>query len=337
MSEELVYAMSTRGVILIDEFNSLFRMIYSPGISDKQESIDIDIRRQVIRLLDSLGFCEFDFETRRVYMCEPSLVLLPAFGLPKAILAGARTPLLVKKLKDSVKQRKDKMALHCMPQSTVNFSMPSLICIEALDVGLIREVASECGVSADLDKPAAWALANLSVSLEALKQSINFVPFAGLNWKRRTFDVDKLTFSSKGPAGQHSTLLIEYQNPLDRQNRHILRESDRAAEVNRDWGRYMVLSQEDKQVVLYNGKMQKLIVPVTVPLPCLLARAVTLCTGVPPKITTVSAKIGDIPPNHPVYVYSGVPQIIAKLITDKLGQQIIYSSFDFDEDGVLYD
>jgi hypothetical protein len=108
-----------------------------------------------------------------------------------------------------------------------------------------------------------------------------------------------------------------------------LRENDRAAEVNRDWGRYMVLSQERKQVVLYNDKMQKLIVPVTVPLPCLLARGVALCTGVPPKITTVSAKVGDIPPNHPVYVYSGVPRIIAELVTDKLGQQIIYSRFDF--------
>jgi len=337
MSEDLIFAMSALGNITIDEFNSLFRMVYAPGISDKRDSIDFDIRRQVVRLLDSLGYCEFDFDARRVYMCEPALVLLPAFGLPKAVLVGARTPLLIKKIKEIAKTHKDKMMLHFIPQSTADFSMPTLIYIEAIDKDVIKEVAAKCGLSIDLDKPAAWTLANFSGSLNDLKKSIQFAPFVEMNWKRRIFNIDKLVFSSQEAAPDHSLLLIEYKNPISQQSRHVLLANDSAAEVDRDWGRYIVLSNSQKQVIIYNEKIQKLIIPITVPLPCILARAVALCTGLVPKITTVSTKIGDIPPNHPVYVYSGVARIIAELISNKLEQKLYNSSFEYDEKEVLYD
>lgn len=337
MSEDLVYAMSTRGSITVDEFNSLFRMVSAGGISEEEDSINIDIRRQVIRLLDSLGFCEFDFDARKVFMCAPAFVLLPGYGLPKAILVGARTPLLIKKIKEIVKEHKEKIILHFMPQSTSKFSMPALVYIEAIDVDSIKEVAAKCSLNVDVDKPAAWELANFSVSFEALKKSLQFSPFVERNWKKRIFNIDRLVFSSQEPASQSAVSLIEYQNPVNKQNRHIFRDNASATEVSRDWGRYIVLHDSQKQVILYNETMQKLIVPVTVPLPCILARAVALSTGLIPKITTVFSKIADIPAHHPVYIYSGVPKVVAELITNKLGQKIFYSSFDFDEKGVLYD
>lgn len=337
MFEDLIYAMSARGFITIDEFNSLFRTVYAPGISDKKDSIDIDIRRQVVRLFDSLGYCEFDFDSRRVCMCEPALVLLPAFGLPKAVLVGARTPLLIKKVKEIVKAYKDKMVLHFVPQSTADFSMPALIYIEAIDRDSIKEVADKCGLSNDLEKPAAWGLASFSGSLHDLQKSIQFAPFVELNWKRRTFNINRLIFSSQEPFSHDSLLLVEYKNPITQQNKHMVLDDDSAAEVDRDWGRYLVLSSSQKQVIIYNQKIQKLIIPVTVPLPCMLARAITLCTGLVPKITTVSSKIGDIPPSHPVYVYSGVPKIIAELISSKLGQKLYNSNFEYNEKGALYD
>jgi hypothetical protein len=337
MSEDLIYAMSTRGNITMDEYNALFKMVYAPGICNRQNSIDVDIRRQLVRLLDSLGYCEFDFDSRKVFMCEPALVLLPAFGLPKAILVGARTPLLMKTLKNAAKNCKEKMIMHYMPQSTVDFSMPALVCIEAIETDCIREIAAKCELHTDFEKPAAWGLANFSVSLDTLKEGMQFIPFSELNWKKRVFDIDRLIFSSQQPALQNSTMLIEYKNPINQQNRHVLLNNGSFAEVKRDWGRYILLSNAQKQVILYNEKMQKLITPVTVPLPCILARAVALCTGLVPKITTTSIKIGDIPPNHPVYVHSGVPKVIAELISTKLGQKIYYSNFDFDEAGVPYD
>ncbi|GAG61844.1 unnamed protein product [marine sediment metagenome] len=99
MSDTLIYAMSTRGKLNLEQFNELFRRVYSPSFKQVEESVKVDVRRHTVRILDSLGYCEFDFDKRMVYMCKPSLMLLPFFGLPKAVLTGARSPFLVQKLK----------------------------------------------------------------------------------------------------------------------------------------------------------------------------------------------------------------------------------------------
>lgn len=337
MSEDLIYAMSTRGSVTFEEFNSLFRMVNAPGVSDRKDTIDIDIRRQFIRLLDSLGYCEFDFGARRVFMCDPSFVLLPSYGLPKALFVGARTPQLINKIKENVRPSKDKMMIHYVSQNTFEFAIPALFYIEAVDIEAIKGLAEKCGITAELDQPASWSLASFSVSSDEVMKTANFRPFAGLNWRRRVFCVDKLVFSGQESNLQASMPLVEYKNPINQQNRHLLVESDSAAEIDRDWGRYIVLSNNKKRVILYNEKLQKLITPVTVPMPRLLARAVSLCTGLAPKITIILARIGDIPSNHPVYVYPGVPGIVAELLARKLGQDIYYSGFDFNDKGAIDD
>lgn len=337
MSEDLIYAMSTRGSVTLEEFNSLFRMVYAPGLADHKDSLDIDIRRQFVRLLDSLGYCEFDFIARHVYMCEPAFVLLPSYGLPKALLAGARTPLLIKRIKERVRNNKDKMMIHYVSQNTFEFAMPTIVYIEAMDVDSIKGLAEECGIAADMDRPVAWSLASFSASLDEVMKTANFRPFAEMSWRQRFFCIDKLAFSSQKSNSQESMRLVEYKNPINQQSRHFLINNESAAEVDRDWGRFIVLSNNEKQVILYNEKLQKLISPVTVPMPRLLSRAVALCTGLAPKITTILSRIGDIPSNHPVYVYRGVPKIVAELLARKLGQNIYYSGFDFNDKGAIDD
>src|SRR3990167_292176 len=105
MSEQLIYAMSTRTELRIEQFNDIFKKVSLPGELDKDETIDFDVRRHVIRALDALGYCEFDFDDRMVYMCPPAFVLLPTHGLPKAVLTGARSPRLMALLKEAVKKR----------------------------------------------------------------------------------------------------------------------------------------------------------------------------------------------------------------------------------------
>jgi len=88
---------------------------------------------------------------------------------------------------------------------------------------------------------------------------------------------------------------------------------------------------------MYDDKQFILAVPVTVPLPCLLARSAALCSG------TVSAgtlsfkdKTGSIPPRHPLQIYTCVPPEIARLIADKLEQKLIYTRLAVIKKGVLH-
>ena len=337
MSNQLIYAMSTKGSLKIDEFNEIFTMVYSLSSIGDEVIADINMRLQVIRTLDSLGYCEFDFDKRMVYMCKPSLILLPTFGLPKAVLVGARTPALAKKLRRAVEKRQDKALLVSLVQGRTNINIPPLPCIEAIDIDILKEIATETAISCDVEEPIAWRLANFSSSLDEIKRSLLFEERVEPNWKQRVFMSHRLMFLSESKEMKTDNILVEYRNPVDKQLMHWFWNGTCAAEVERDWGRYLALASIDLNVLLYDEKLYKLIVPVTVPLPCLIARSIVLCEGKVPVIAkTGLKKLGSIPPGHPVHIYSGVTPAIAELISKKLGQEITFASFIIGKDGVLY-
>ncbi len=335
MSEQLIYAMSTKGKMKIEDFNDLFRAVSFEGIFE-EESVDVDARRQMIRILDSLGYCEFDFTSRKVHMCEPALVLLPVTGLPKAVYTGARIPQSIKKLKEAVKKETGKAIFLREQQKGYGIQVPSLICIEADSKETLHRIADECKLKSHLDRPAAWALASFSASTTEIKGSLHFIPRSPLSEKARTFNPERIVFTRGGHTAAKA--LTEYTNPQDRQFIHWYWDGDQAAEVHRDWGRYLVLSDEKKSVLIYDESQRFLGVPVTVPLPCLLARALTLCTGTAPAFGRTGDKpMAGIPAGHPVHVYTGIAPVIAKLIAEKLDQKLYTHEFEIDKRGVLHD
>jgi len=336
MSDTLIYAMSTRGSMKLEQFNELFRRVYFPSLEQVEESVEVDVRRQIVRILDSLGYCEFDFDGRMVYMCKPVLILLPVFGLPKAALVGARSPALIKKLKAAVKARRNKAVLKYMQHSGVNAAIPAALCIEAMDVETIHEIAGDVRIACETSWPAAWALTNISSSLNDIRQSLSFESRAEPNWKRRVFSKERLVFSGYSKDSAPS-FLAEYKDPVTQQLHHWLWKDGSAAPVGRDWGRYLFLADEGVNILLYDEKLQKLAVPVTVPLPCILARAVSLCTGTAPSLAvTCPKRIGGVPPGHSIQIYSGIANVIVKLVASKLCQKLIYTRFEIDRGGVLY-
>lgn len=336
MSDTLIYAMSTIGSMKLDRFNELFRHVYFPVFLENEEHIDVDAKQKSIRALDSLGYCEFDFDKRMVYLCKPELVLLPNFGLPKAILVGARTPGLIKKIQKAVYKRRKYTVIENVIHSRENAAIPRAIYIHATDKKIIEDIANQVGISCDVTSPASWRLACLSTAINEIKAGISFVEYAEPGWKKRTFNKERLVFSNS-LIEEESQRLVEYRHPFTNQLHHWLWMNNTAAEVNRDWGRYMVLSDAGYNILIYNEQEFKLAVPATIPLPCLLARAAALCSGIPPLlVVSKSQRIGNIPPNHPFQIYSRVPPKIATTIAQKLCQKFINKSFTVDKKGILY-
>jgi hypothetical protein len=328
MSEKMIYAMSTKGSLGIDQFNEIFRMIYLPGNVDIEEPFDINLRRYFIRLLDSLGYCEFDFNRRMVHMCPPGLALLPSHGLPRAVLTGMRSPRLVKNLKISVRKRQEKALLSFLSQGNRVINMPSSICIEAADNQILQEIADELKIDFYKEGSASWRLANFSSSIDELKRSLTFEKRDEPGWKRRVFMKNMLFFSRNTGKGEEGQALVEYTNPVDKQLRHWLWNGAESAEVERDWGRYLSLADSGLNILLYDRKLCRMAVPITVPLPCILARALVMCTWTAPILARTPLKrLGDVPPGCHVQIYPGVTSAIASLVSEKLGQKLILISF----------
>ncbi len=336
MSNNLIYAMSGNASIKLEQFNEIFRQVYLPTGDQNDEQIDVDARQQVIRVLDSLGYCEFDFDNRMAYICRPSLVLLPGFGLPKALLVGARTPGLENKLKASVKKRRRKAMLGHLQHSLDNSCIPIGLCIHAMDNTTIKEIADEVGINCDVTIPAAWRLADMSVTLEDVYNNLKFEKRLEPGWNQRVFVTKRLMFSNY--LREDSTqFLVEYRHPNTKQLHHWIWDNDNASEVGRDWGRYIVFANSNRKVLIFDEKLFKMAVPLTAPLPGLLARAMALCSGIPPStVTSCIRGIGAIPSGHPMQLYSGITPEIAHLIAGKLNQELLFTNLTVDKKRVIH-
>ena len=335
MSELLLQAISTSGRMSIDKFNATFDALCQPaGISSKEIDLN-NIRRQTIRYLDSLGHCEFDFDRRHVFACPPALVALPLYGLPKAVLTGARTPSTVRKVKDFIKGNHNSVSHSSKLQRSEHPLLPSAIYIEAVDHEYLQKVAQAAHIGYYLTAPAAWSLVNFSAGIENVRYNLSYEDRADLDWIKRTFSVNTLTFS-KSHNTENVQGLVEYTNPRSQQKRHWIWTGNRAAEVERDWGRYMILADEGVDVLLYDERRHQLAVPAYVPLPRFLARAATLCTGLAPATLHIGEQsVGGMPAGYPVNVYCAVPPPVATMISKKLSQKLIHHSIIPDSSGVI--
>jgi hypothetical protein len=329
MSEQLIYALSSLGQVTLDHYNELFKHLYLPacGIIENDETV-INHRRQVGRILDSLGYLEFDYNARKVFMCPPALVMLPSQGLPKALLTGARTPAMLKKLKKEARKNKKMVMLHRHRQSMKWISLPDVFWIDAASIDSLRDIANQSEIMFSPGSPAGWQMANLSISIDNIENELTFTARGDINWKKRVFNAERLRFSY-ARGGADSCQLAEYTHPLTQQKMHWLWDGAKASEISRDWGRYLVLRKSGKSVILYDEAGKLLGIPLTVPLPKILSRAAALCSGKAPSICMVNREKIMMPDSTLLNLYEEVPEVIAQMIAKKTGQKLILTNMDF--------
>jgi len=324
MSKQLIYALSSLGSVNLDKYRELFSILYRPGNSLENDDTAINYRGQVSRVLDSLGYLEFNYDLRKVFVCPPALITLPDYGLPKFLLTGARTKPFLSKLKQLVHKNKNVMKIQRYAQNTGWFNLPDKIVLKTADIESLKQIAKELDIFVSLDNPAAWKIADFSASVGDIEQNLKFTPREEINWKKRVFDINRLEFNyANEKAAEY--ILSEYTHPVTQQKMHWLWNGNEAAVINRDWGRYFILNKLGVHVLIYDEAKQLLAVPVTIPLPKLIARAVALCSGTPPLLQRIESEKIRMYRNPLFYIYRDIPVEIAEVITQKTGQKIILS------------
>ena len=336
MPERLLYSISARGKLSFINFSDSLNAIFSQV--HKRFHMDMDfnyLKYQTLRFLDAMGHCEVDFEKRYIYVCPPSLILIPSFGLPKAILTGARDYELIDRLKVFISEKKGFASLHSIIQNRQRYALlPQAIYLEAISKDLIEEAALKVGIISKLDEPAAWSLINFSSDISGISDKTYFELMAEPNWPKRIFSLSDLTFN-KSITPTDIIRLAEYTNPRDQQRLHWLWQDDKAAEVDRDWGRFLFLQKQNISVLLYDSKRFLLAIPANIPLPRLISRALTLCTGLAPLEAVLQGKpVPTVPKDCQLNIYDVVVPSIAKEVSNKLGQELIDYNIEV-KNGVL--
>ena len=332
MPDQLLQTLSSLGHMSMDRFNVAFDAMQ---LNKKDDQYVHGIRSKAIRFLDALGHCEFDFEKRKVYVCPPLLVSLPISGLPNAVLTGARTPFIIKKIKEFAESHEESVWCRCIPQRNQDFLLPRAIIIEAVDLDCLQRLSQAANIKCNLEPPASWSLVNLSFSLQDIIKNLAYENRSDPYCCRRTFSEISLNFS-KISETKNSEAFIEYTDPDSLQMYHLIWNGKQAAEVDRDWGRYIILARNDVNVLLYDERRHLLAVPSTIPLPRFLGRTAVLCSGLAPETAYVGNEpIDGLPPKHPIDVYCSVPPAIAMSISKKLSQNLIKRNIVLNDDGVI--
>lgn len=324
MPDQLLYTISTIGRISLSKFYSAYDDIQASQPEHiETETSNSNKKRIAVRLLDALGHCEFDFEKRMVYACPPFLVALPSSGLPNAVLTGARTPSLISKIVEFITCNKDSISIRCVKQEDKGYLLPQAIFIEAVDNSILKILAETVNIGHKLDTPAAWSFADFSLEIEDIKNNLSFDETKDPTWYRETFSKDYFSISKHNnkcpPDG-----LVCYSNPCNQQFYHFIWENGRASRVDRYWGRYIILADNGMNILLYDFRRNLLAVPSNVPLPRILGRAATLCSGLAPEsIELDESPIKDLPNAVKMDVFISVPPPIARMISKKLSQTLI--------------
>lgn len=266
---------------------------------------------------EMLGHIDIDREPSRLRAAPGCLVRLPLPGLPQAVLAGQRVPSVIDAVQRAVGNIPD-VAIRVERYQSDEAILPARVRVLAGRTNSLEAVANQCNLAFD-PNPAAWQIANLALPVERYPSELDWQTGPDLPWSRRDFSTRLLRFV---PADDSSVpmRLSQYKNP---QGRFIYRlwKGRRFASANRDLARFLCLRSEMRNVLIYQIQSMRLEVPVGTPLPPLLNRAVTLCSGQFPSVSA-APRSPDI--DTRVWSFGDVPKRIAEIVADKLSQVLLY-------------
>jgi hypothetical protein len=319
IGDQILYVATARRAMPWDSFKSAFDYLYAAS----RRSQDLDLadvktaRRLAVQALDGLGHCDFDFSTSpgQVYAGPPVLARLPFAGPPQAVLCGGRSPSTADHLVQHARASELPCQIVEQDPGKEGASEPSRILITSPNIAGIEKLAVSVGVRFSAT-PAAWQFANLAPFLDFISSALEWRTTAELNWPSFTFDLHKLAFRrADGSLNHAQRRLVSYRNPQTGRLLTLAWDGDRRARIDRAWGPYWLMSKERLRVLNYDERRMVLTVPVGAPLPTLYSRALTLCSGFPPRIQ----EGGERRPG-PTLVFRSVPPLVARRVMEALEQ-----------------
>jgi hypothetical protein len=165
--------------------------------------------------------------------------------------------------------------------------------------------------------PPAWTLVNWCGTLSEYEATLDYRIPETLNWARYDFNVNSFVFirTTSDSLPRYS----RYRNPTTGLPMHVFFRDRRGAEVDLNWGRYLLLNSKSITVTAYDERRFRLCVPVKVPLPTVVARTVCLCSGKSPVHRTKECLVQGLDCQDWL-MFEDVPPQIAVAALSKVGQ-----------------
>jgi len=318
VGDRLLYAISARGAMSWVSVKRAFDCLHEADNDLHNEEFWRYRRRDAVSVLENLAHVEFDTRPQRmiVAVTSPAIAVLPGLGLTPGVLVGARSPAGIDRLSGAAKRAG--ITWEVRSQHGDSKFYPTCISLIAETINdLTAFAASERLDCAEI--PPAWSILHFAGSLDDYIGPLLPEDLTSLNWDREDFDPDSLFF--RKTLRQDTAVLSRYTHPARRTRLHVLRQAGATTRVDADWGRFALMRTLSHDVLLYDPQAFALAVPITMPLPRLLARSLCLCSGLlPSEVAGVHWPRSRVKAR----VYRRVPLAIAGLIAKKLQQRLVF-------------
>lgn len=291
------------------------------------------IKQTAISFYDYLGCLDYDYFLNKISINKPQLVIIPSQSSVKAILIGGRSKTFVDTLIESCNDSQINVEIIPQAKQLEIYYLPDLIrltpanCKNCTDAWKkLQRIAEQLNIEFKItEKPipqpqiAQFGLQDFSETIEGYKKNVlanKFVEKPNYEWARKVFDINLLKFvKDKGEIDKKLSLQEYY---VRFQYTHILWLDYKSYEVDKNWGKFLLLSEKHKKVIYYNETTNELAIPKYVQLPRLIAESIMLLSGQVPYYKNVSIDGSNL-----VYqFYQNVPKLFAENLFKKFNQNI---------------
>ena len=275
-------------------------------------------RSGLLQCLEALGHCDahYDGGQSTIAAAPPALCRLPRLGLPVVALTGARCPKTQEQLTKAVEVQGGAIQIITERHPGPLGLMPDTILVKSGSEDALAEFSATLGLRCP-HIPPAWTLVNWCGTLSEYEATLNYRIPERLNWTRYDFCVKSHVFIRT--LSESHPRYSRYLNPTTGLPVHVFFGDDSGAEVDLNWGRYLLLNARGITVTAYDQRRYRLCIPVKTPLPSVIARSICLCSGKPPVHRSAEALVRGSECKDWL-IFEGVPPQIAVAALSKVGQ-----------------
>ena len=312
----LLYLLSEKRTLRWHDFKKYVEALYGGKAQEKDKYFIYNLSRN----LSSLGYIDIGEKNNQTYIkvTPPMLVALP-YLTPVFLLTGACAPELLKKIK------------HHFQSEVKNYKyLPDTVIIKSENIeGLedkLKNIEFQGNKLTDYIRicktPVAWNILEFSKSLCEYKQSLTNDDWCSGNSSeiKEVFDPQTLKFKDfKSESLKGNGLSLVKISHFEQSKYYLFsKQKKEKARINLDWGKFFIANQFQKQVLSYHQKTFELSSRMRLPL--ILERGLTLLSGTLSKYEEKKTNLGK--KLEKVFVFKNVPDKLAKLVAQKLGQKL---------------
>lgn len=295
------------------------------------------IKQNSISFYNHLGYLDYDYSLNIISINKPQILIIPSDTSVKGILIGGRTKSFVENLRNICNVHAVNIEIIPQANQLDVYYLPDLIRLTPANCPnttyawkTLQQVATELNVEFRItERPipqpqlSQFGLQDFSETIYGYKQNMlsnKLIERPNYEWARKVFDISTLKFIKDNNEIDKTLSLQEYY--VRYQFTYILWLDDKSYEVDKTWGKFLLLSQKGKKVIYYNQGTQELATPKYVQLPRLIAESIMLLSGLAPYYKNVS-----IDGHNFVYqFYQNVPKLFAENLFKKFNQNIQFKS-----------